>query len=127
MRCPIVKPTAPISDALALVVGKARFLRCNVCICANVAPTLFSMLLFGLTPSANDGVANGGSRSVSTAMLVMWDRGFHDYDMLAGVRSRGAHVLARLPAHVKPQLVQVLPDGTWLAYTHVMRNELNKL
>lgn len=55
-------------------------------------------------------------RSVSADMLVMWDRGFHDYDMLSGVRSRGAHVLARLPAHVKPELVEVLPDGTWLAY-----------
>jgi hypothetical protein len=57
-------------------------------------------------------------RSVQADMLVMWDRGFHDYDMLAGVRSRGAHVLARLPAHVKPELVEVLPDGTWLAYIH---------
>jgi hypothetical protein len=55
-------------------------------------------------------------RSVQSDMLVMWDRGFHDYDMLRGVRARGAHVLARLPAHVKPELVEVLPDGTWLAY-----------
>ncbi len=55
-------------------------------------------------------------RSVRDAMLLMWDRGFHDYDMLVGVRSRGAHVLARLPAHVKPELVEVLSDGTYLAY-----------
>ena len=55
-------------------------------------------------------------RSVKADMLVMWDRGFHDYAMLAGVRSRGAHVLARLPAHAKPERVEVLPDGTWLAY-----------
>lgn len=55
-------------------------------------------------------------RSVTADMLVMWDRGFHDYDMLCGVRSRGAHVLARLPAHVKPELVEALPDGTYLAY-----------
>ena len=34
-------------------------------------------------------------RSVRADMLVMWDRGFHDYDMLTGVRSRGAQVLAR--------------------------------
>jgi hypothetical protein len=57
-------------------------------------------------------------RSVTADMLVMWDRGFHDYDMLVGVRARGAHVLARLPAHVKPELVEVLPDGTYLAYIH---------
>ncbi len=57
-------------------------------------------------------------RSVTADMLVLWDRGFHDYAMLADVRSRGAHVLARLPAHVKPERVEVLPDGTWLAYVH---------
>ncbi len=57
-------------------------------------------------------------RSVQADMLVMWDRGFHDYDMLSGVRARGAQVLARLPAHVKPERVDVLPDGTWLAYLH---------
>ena len=55
-------------------------------------------------------------RSVTEAMLLMWDRGFHDYDMLRGVRARGAHVLSRWPAHVKPELVEVLPDGTYLAY-----------
>jgi hypothetical protein len=57
-------------------------------------------------------------RSVTAAMLLMWDRGFHDFDMLAGVRRRGAHVVARWPAHVKPALVEVLPDGTYLAYLH---------
>lgn len=57
-------------------------------------------------------------RSVQADMLMMWDRGFHDYDMLSGVRARGAQVLARLPAHVKPERVEVLPDGTGLAYLH---------
>jgi hypothetical protein len=57
-------------------------------------------------------------RSVSPDMLVMWDRGFHDYDMVVGVRSQGAQVLARLPAHVKPECVEVLSDGSWLAYLH---------
>jgi hypothetical protein len=37
--------------------------------------------------------------------------------MLAGVRSRGAQVLSRLLAHVKPEWVEVLPDGTYLAYS----------
>ena len=55
-------------------------------------------------------------RSVTTGMLVMWDRGFHDYDMLVQARRRGAHVLARLPAHVKPTVVRVLGDGSYLAY-----------
>jgi hypothetical protein len=55
-------------------------------------------------------------RSVGPGMLVMWDRGFHDYDMLAGARGRDAHVLSRLPAHVKPQRTRRLTDGSYLAY-----------
>ncbi len=55
-------------------------------------------------------------RSVTPEMLVMWDRGFHDYAMLVAVRQRGGHVLGRLPAHVKPQRVCSLPDGSYLAH-----------
>jgi hypothetical protein len=57
-------------------------------------------------------------RSVTAGMLVMWDRGFHDYSMIAGVQARQAHVLSRLPAHAKPERVQRLPDGSWLAYIY---------
>jgi Transposase DDE domain len=53
---------------------------------------------------------------VQRGRLVMWDRGFHDFDMLVATRRRHAHVLSRLPAHVKPQVVRVLPDGSVLAY-----------
>jgi hypothetical protein len=55
-------------------------------------------------------------RSVTPGMLVMWDRGFHDYDMLVQTRQRGAHVLSRLPASVKPKVVRRLADGSYLAY-----------
>jgi hypothetical protein len=55
-------------------------------------------------------------RSVHRGMLLMWDRGFHDFDMVLATRRRGAHVLSRLPAGVKPQVVRVLPDGSVLAY-----------
>jgi hypothetical protein len=55
-------------------------------------------------------------RSVTAGMLVMWDRGFHDYDMVVQVRQRGAHVLSRLPASVKPTVVRTLADGSYLAY-----------
>jgi hypothetical protein len=55
-------------------------------------------------------------RSVEAGMLVMWDRGFHDFDMLLRVLERGGQVLSRLPAHVKPKRVQTLPDGSYLAY-----------
>jgi hypothetical protein len=55
-------------------------------------------------------------RSVTPGMLVMWDRGFHSYDMLVQVYQRGAHVLSRLPADVKPIVVRRLADGSYLAY-----------
>jgi hypothetical protein len=55
-------------------------------------------------------------RSVARGMLLMWDRGFHDFDMLVAARQRGAHILGRLPAHVKPLPLRTLPDGSVLAY-----------
>ncbi len=55
-------------------------------------------------------------RSVTPEMLVMWDRGFHDYEMLCAVHQRGAYVLSRLPAQVKPHRVRNLPDGSYLAH-----------
>lgn len=55
-------------------------------------------------------------RSVRRGMLLMWDRGFHDFDMVVLARQRGAHILGRLPAHVKPLPLRTLPDGSLLAY-----------
>ena len=57
-------------------------------------------------------------RSLTAGMLVMWDRGFHSYDMIVEARQQGAHVLGRLPAHVKPKPVCALPDGSYLAYLY---------
>lgn len=57
-------------------------------------------------------------RSVTAGMLVMWDRGFHDYDMITGVQARQSHVLSRLPAHVKPKRIKTLSDGSYLAYIY---------
>ena len=54
-------------------------------------------------------------RAVTAEMLVLWDRGFHSYALITAMRARGAHVLGRLPAHVKPCVQQALPDGSWLA------------
>src|SRR6266511_405990 len=55
-------------------------------------------------------------RKVGAGMLVMWDCGFHDFDMYVQARARGAHVLGRLPSHVKPRLLRRLPDGSYLAW-----------
>ncbi len=57
-------------------------------------------------------------RSVTADMLVMWDRGFHDFDMFRAVLHRHAHALGRLPAHVKPKHIRTLPDGSYLAYIY---------
>lgn len=57
-------------------------------------------------------------RSLTPGMLVMWDRGFHDYDMVVGACHHGAQVLSRLPAHVKPKAVCTLADGSSLAYLY---------
>jgi hypothetical protein len=57
-------------------------------------------------------------RSVRRGMLVLWDRGFHDFDMIVVVRKRGAHVLSRLPSGVKPHRLRTLSDGSYLAYLY---------
>jgi len=55
-------------------------------------------------------------RSVQPGWLLMWDAGLHSFDLVHAVAARGAQVLARLPAGVKPERVQTLSDGTWWAY-----------
>ena len=55
-------------------------------------------------------------RSITDGMLVTWDRGLHEYDMFASVVAKGSHVLSRLPAHVKPERISRLADGSWLAW-----------
>jgi hypothetical protein len=55
-------------------------------------------------------------RSVGPGMLVMWDRGFHSYDMCADCRQRDAHFLARIPAHLRLTPIRRLADGSYLAY-----------
>jgi hypothetical protein len=57
-------------------------------------------------------------RSLAKGMLIMWDRGFHDYEMFVTAQKKGAEVVSRLPSHVKPQLVRTLPDNSWLAYLY---------
>src|SRR5690606_31435145 len=53
-------------------------------------------------------------RSLEPGMLVMWDRGLHSFDMLQAAMEQGADVLSRLPAHVKPEVIGPLPDGSQL-------------
>jgi hypothetical protein len=58
-------------------------------------------------------------RSVRAGMLVFLDCGLYSAEMMLALLNRGAQVLARLPAHVKPRLVRRLADGTWLVWVSV--------
>ena len=53
-------------------------------------------------------------RSVTTGMLLMWDRGLHSYAMVNATLAQGCDYLGRVPANVKFETVQVLADGSYL-------------
>lgn len=53
-------------------------------------------------------------RSTGPGMLLMWDRGFHSFDMVKAAMGRGVDVLSRLPSHVKPKIIRRLIDGSSL-------------
>jgi Insertion element 4 transposase N-terminal/Transposase DDE domain len=55
-------------------------------------------------------------RSVSQGMLVMWDRGFHSFEMIKACLTRQADFLGRLPSTVTTRPRRYLPDGSYLAY-----------
>lgn len=56
-------------------------------------------------------------RSVGAGMLLLWDCGFHSYDMCNRCfRQQKAHFLGRVPAHVRFTPIRRLPDGSYLAY-----------
>ena len=71
----------------------------------------------------------GGSRllrSVGPGMLLMWDCGFHSFDMCKKCREQGAHFLSRLPARVKPIFHCHLSDGSCLAYIRPSNHKRRK-
>ena len=55
-------------------------------------------------------------RSVGSGMLLMWDRGFHDFDMVAQAHATGAEILARVPSHLVLKPVQTYGDGSFTTY-----------
>ena len=56
-------------------------------------------------------------RSLPEGGLLLYDRGLHEYALVAGARSRGAHVLGRLPKSARPERERgALPDGSYLAW-----------
>lgn len=48
-------------------------------------------------------------------MLLLWDRGFHSYEMLRRTLARGAHFLGRTKSNVILEPTELLSDGSFLA------------
>lgn len=57
-------------------------------------------------------------RSVTSGMLLMWDRGLHSYKMINATLKQSCHYLGRLPANVKFEVEQVLDDGSYLSWVY---------
>lgn len=56
-------------------------------------------------------------RGVGEGVLLLWDRGFHSFEMVKGALARGSELLGRLPRTVKPGApVATLSDGTQLVW-----------
>ncbi len=55
-------------------------------------------------------------RSVTTGMLLMWDRGLHSYAMVQATLSQKCDYLGRIPKNVKFPVEQVLDDGSYLSW-----------
>ena len=55
-------------------------------------------------------------RAVGQGMLLMWDRGLHSYKMVSACLLLGCHILGRVPANTKFEVVQVLADGSYLSW-----------
>ncbi len=53
-------------------------------------------------------------RGVGEGTLLLWDRGFHSFTMVDAALARGSHLLGRLPATVKPEVIRTLADATRL-------------
>ncbi len=53
--------------------------------------------------------------ALEPGMLVLADRGFYSYQMWQQAQATGADLLWRLPATVNLQVVQALPDGSYLS------------
>ncbi len=55
-------------------------------------------------------------RSVEEDMLLMWDRGLHSFKMFNAAIKKKCHILGRVPAHVKFEIVKTFPDGSYLSW-----------
>ena len=54
-------------------------------------------------------------RSVGPGLLLLWDRGFHSYEMVRGTSARNAHFVGRTKSNVILEPTELLSDGSFLA------------
>jgi len=54
-------------------------------------------------------------RSIGPGMLLLWDRGFHSYEMVRATRERRAHFLGRTKRNIVLRPSEILADGSFLA------------
>lgn len=57
-------------------------------------------------------------RSVTSGMLLMWDRGLHSYAMVQATVAKGCDYLGRVPANVKFLAENPLEDGSYLSWIY---------
>ena len=57
-------------------------------------------------------------RSVGPGMLLLWDRGFHGYELVRRTLARGADFLGRTKTNVVLRPTEVLPDGSYLSVVY---------
>lgn len=55
-------------------------------------------------------------RSVGSGMLLMWDRGLHSFKMVRAAINQKCHILGRVPANVKFEVLKTLADGSYLSW-----------
>lgn len=65
-------------------------------------------------------------RSVTEEMLLMWDRGFHSYQMVNSTLAQGSQYLGRVPKNVKFPYHQILDDGSYLSWINPDRQSKKK-
>lgn len=55
-------------------------------------------------------------RSIEPDMLLMWDRGLHSFKMVHAAIKQKSHILGRVPAHVKFEVVETFDDGSYKSW-----------
>jgi hypothetical protein len=60
-------------------------------------------------------LANRLISDITPDMVIIADRGFYSFDVFRAFRATGAQLLWRLWSTVEPTMIQVLPDGSYLA------------